>query len=134
MGNRYPQMDVETVIPRVEITGSPNAHRARVLVEGFTARMDAALASGSLEAVVDLVHPILLAGPTGDECRRQVEESIALADSIRLGPPPEQADVSAGLPVYALTAEIDYPTGTVAWGPQLVPGPRGELFLFLPCI
>ena len=124
--------DTETVIPRVELVGTPDEHRTSVLIDSFRGRLDAAVAGGDPAAVQELVHPQLLAGANGAECRRQMDESVALATAVRVLAAPSTVDLSTGIASYPLSAEIDYPTGTVAWAPILVPGPRGELYLFLP--
>jgi hypothetical protein len=123
--------DTPTVTPRVEMRGTPDEHRTTVLLDDFRGRLDAAVAADS-EAWYELIHPQLLAGPNGAACRRQIDESVGLADAVRIIGSPTGADLSSGVASYTLSAEIDYPTGTVPWGPILVPGPKGQLFLLLP--
>ncbi len=124
--------DIDDPIPRVQVTGDPDTVITLVLVEEFANRLNTALAAGDVEAVIATVHPGLLSGPKAAECRQAIETTVALADSVEVAASSAPPDVSIGTPIYGATATISYPTGTVAWGPVLTPGPQGRLYLLLP--
>ena len=124
--------DIDDPIPRVEVTGDPDDLITQVLVGPFADRLNSALAAGDNEAVIAIVHPGLLGGPKGAECRQAIETTIAVADSVEVAASSAPARCPIGTPVYGATATINYPTGSVAWGPVLTPGPPGRLFLLLP--
>ena len=127
--------DVEGTSTRVEVEPAPDAQIAAALTRDAEARINAALSSGDVEQVVQLVHPQFLNGPTEAACRAEVEASLALADSVTITVAPIAPDLSTGFPLYSAVATINYPTGAVEWGPVFLPGPRGRLHLVLPgCI
>ena len=72
--------------------------------------------------------PQLLTGPNADQCITTLEASLLQANSVSLNSPTPGPDLTNGFPLYTAQAQIDYPTGSVAWAPFLVPGPGGRLY------
>jgi len=101
------------------------------LTDEFFARLDAALAAGDDDAVVATVLPELLATDAADQCRAELDASLLVADGIRLDRAPSEVDTSLGFVRIIPEATIIYPTGEVAWGPFLTPGPGGRLYQLL---
>lgn len=125
--------DLDTPIDRVEIVDPPDVHIAKALIGEFEQRLGDALSSDDLDAVVATVLPDLLAGPNGATCREQMQTSVALADSVTFDALPGGPDLANGFPVYGVLATINYPTGSVEWGPALTPSNSdGRLYLLLP--
>jgi hypothetical protein len=122
---------VDGTTARVELTEPEEAHIARVLVEEFEQRADAALATGDPDAALGLLLPGLLTAPNGEACRQTVEATLALADSIDLTNVPTEPIVAGNRAAYQAVANLNYPNGPVEFAPLLAPGPAGRLYLVL---
>lgn len=124
--------DVDDPIPRAEAPSDPDQAIADALVQDLSARLNAALATDDAAGIAATLLPGLLTGRVGDACQQTLDSTIAQADSVAfasdVGPP----DTSAERTLYTPTATINYPTGSVAWGAVLLPGPQGRLFMVLP--
>ena len=127
--------DVEGTVERQASDEEPDARIARILVEEFAARADAAFAGDDPAAVDALLLPGLLDGPSAAACRDSVDTTLALAEGITLTEVPAAPVVQGPSLAYQAVADLRYPTGTVTFGPVLTVGPLGRLYLVLPaCI
>ena len=61
-----------------------------------------------------------------------METTLVKATSIALTELPTEPDLSTGFATYRSVGTVTYPTGQVEWGPILIPGGDGRLYLILP--
>lgn len=113
------------------ITGIETDTQER-LTEAYTAYTS----TGDLDVLIDaVVHPSALRNEAAEECRATFDETLALAEGVELTAFVLEPDLSFGVPIYGLGANVQYSTGAAPFGPVGVFGPVGEMYLvFTPCL
>lgn len=125
--------DIDGSQERLEIPQDRALYVIRTLLDDFVDRTNQALGLGNPEATIDaILHPQQRFSPNAEACRQILRDTIVQANSVEL--PDTPAGVTPGVPLasYQPNGALNYPTGSVAWQPFLLMGPRGRLFLLIP--
>lgn len=118
---------------RLDVDADRQQHLFDVLAERFEAEVVAAVESGDVETLVDLVHPAILGQLGRDACRATLEATVALVDTYRVSGPVTVTDIQGLVGVQA-PSEYVYPTGAVPAVDQLLPTFDGrELRWLIAC-